>query len=181
MGSSFVSFDTPAILLDKEGLTVLCCMTTMATVVCLGLSAECDYMVMTSHLLHTGTPAEEKLAQLASGCAAVVVCRASPSQKAAIVRRMKRFRIEQCEVRLLVATASDLSFCLGVARAPITSALALSQPQGCLIRSIHPMKAQILLRHFAAHFRHLAATLSFVLQADLAHEDFAVGRIIHVP
>ncbi|KAK9828339.1 hypothetical protein WJX74_009865 [Apatococcus lobatus] len=50
-----------------------------------------------SHVL--GTPAEAKLAELASGCAAVVVCRASPSQKAAIVRRMKRFRIAQCEGR----------------------------------------------------------------------------------
>lgn len=69
-----------------------------------GLFAWND-MVVTACLPHTGTPAEAKLAQLASGCAAVVVCRASPSQKAAIVRRMKRFRIEQCEVHLFVARA----------------------------------------------------------------------------
>lgn len=101
-------------------------------------------MVVTACLAHTGTPAEAKLAQLASGCAAVVVCRASPSQKAAIVRRMKRFRIEQCEVHLFVARA---------AQAVIRSAQFL--------RCHLPLEIAILF--YAALFCHLADDLFFLL------------------
>ena len=42
-----------------------------------------------------GTDAEELLAELAHGCSGVVVCRASPSQKAAIIHMMKRFQAQQ--------------------------------------------------------------------------------------
>ena len=42
-----------------------------------------------------GTDAEPLLARLADQCSGVVVCRASPSQKAAIVRLMKVFQAER--------------------------------------------------------------------------------------
>ena len=42
-----------------------------------------------------GTDAEPLLAELANRCSGVVVCRASPSQKAAIVHMMKRFQTSQ--------------------------------------------------------------------------------------
>ena len=42
-----------------------------------------------------GTAAEPLLAELANMCSGVVVCRASPSQKATIVRMMKRFQTAQ--------------------------------------------------------------------------------------
>lgn len=42
-----------------------------------------------------GTDAEPLLAELANQCSGVVVCRASPSQKAAIVRMMKAFQAQQ--------------------------------------------------------------------------------------
>ena len=42
-----------------------------------------------------GTEHESLLAQLAYACSGVVVCRASPSQKATIVRMMKRFQTAQ--------------------------------------------------------------------------------------
>ncbi|BDA48078.1 probable phospholipid-transporting ATPase 7 [Coccomyxa sp. Obi] len=42
-----------------------------------------------------GTDAEPLLAELANCCSGVVVCRASPSQKAAIVHMMKRFQAAQ--------------------------------------------------------------------------------------
>ena len=42
-----------------------------------------------------GTEHEPLLAQLANACSGVVVCRASPSQKATIVRMMKRFQTAQ--------------------------------------------------------------------------------------
>ena len=40
-----------------------------------------------------GTPQEPLLAQLGSQCGSVVICRASPSQKAAIVRMMAEFEV----------------------------------------------------------------------------------------
>ena len=40
-----------------------------------------------------GTPAEKQLAGVAAGCASVVVCRASPSQKAAVVRMMMEYEV----------------------------------------------------------------------------------------
>ena len=43
-----------------------------------------------------GTPQEPLLAELGSQCRSVVICRASPSQKAAIVKMMAEF-----EARLL--------------------------------------------------------------------------------
>ncbi len=42
-----------------------------------------------------GTASEPLLAELANMCSGVVVCRASPSQKATIVRMMKRFQSAQ--------------------------------------------------------------------------------------
>ncbi len=42
-----------------------------------------------------GTASEPLLAELANMCSGVVVCRASPSQKATIVRMMKRFQTAQ--------------------------------------------------------------------------------------
>ena len=42
-----------------------------------------------------GTPAEPLLARLADRCSGVVVCRASPSQKAAIVRMMRAFQAQR--------------------------------------------------------------------------------------
>ena len=42
-----------------------------------------------------GTEFEPLLAELANMCSGVVVCRASPSQKATIVRMMKRFQVAQ--------------------------------------------------------------------------------------
>jgi len=42
-----------------------------------------------------GTGFEPMLAELANMCSGVVVCRASPSQKATIVRMMKRFQTAQ--------------------------------------------------------------------------------------
>ncbi len=41
-----------------------------------------------------GTPQEPLLAQLGSQCGSVVICRASPSQKAAIVRMMAEFEVQ---------------------------------------------------------------------------------------
>jgi hypothetical protein len=40
-----------------------------------------------------GTPAEKQLAAVAAGCASVIVCRASPSQKAAVVRMMMEYEV----------------------------------------------------------------------------------------
>jgi len=45
-----------------------------------------------------GSPGEDALAELASLCAGVVVCRASPAQKAAIVRMMARHKRRSLEV-----------------------------------------------------------------------------------
>ena len=42
-----------------------------------------------------GTDSEPLLAELANMCSGVVVCRASPSQKATIVRMMKRLQVAQ--------------------------------------------------------------------------------------
>ena len=39
-------------------------------------------------------------------CSGVVVCRASPAQKATIVRMMKRYRAEQVQVRGLLPTST---------------------------------------------------------------------------
>ncbi len=48
-----------------------------------------------THVL--GTPAEETLAELGAQCGAVVICRASPSQKAAIVRLMTQYELKVAE------------------------------------------------------------------------------------
>mmetsp|Transcript_7573 Transcript_7573/g.22355 ORF Transcript_7573/g.22355 Transcript_7573/m.22355 type:complete len:1298 (+) Transcript_7573:304-4197(+) len=45
-----------------------------------------------------GTPAEQQLAAVAAGCASVIVCRASPSQKAAVVRMMTQYEDRVAEV-----------------------------------------------------------------------------------
>ncbi len=46
-----------------------------------------------------GTPGEGALAELAALCAGVVVCRASPAQKAAIVRMMARHKARRLQAR----------------------------------------------------------------------------------
>eukprot|EP01025_Chloroclados_australasicus_P031044 TRINITY_DN3132_c0_g4_i1.p1 TRINITY_DN3132_c0_g4~~TRINITY_DN3132_c0_g4_i1.p1 ORF type:complete len:1356 (-),score=176.40 TRINITY_DN3132_c0_g4_i1:580-4509(-) len=50
-----------------------------------------------SHIL--GTSLEEMLAEIGAHCAAVVVCRSSPSQKAAIVRMMRMYELKKAEGR----------------------------------------------------------------------------------
>lgn len=51
------------------------------------------------HVLRT--PTEPLLAQLGSLCGSVVICRASPSQKAAIVKMMAEFEVQTLVVLLL--------------------------------------------------------------------------------
>ena len=72
-------------------LTVQCCKTlrtyTITHAVARGLSAASA----AGFLL--GTPAEKQLAAVAAGCASVIVCRASPSQKAAVVRMMMEYEV----------------------------------------------------------------------------------------
>lgn len=46
---------------------------------------------------HSGTNLEQELAELASICGAVIVCRSSPSQKAAIVKVMNDFEMRKAE------------------------------------------------------------------------------------
>ena len=46
-----------------------------------------------------GSPGEDALAELAALCGGVVVCRASPAQKAAIVRMMARHKQQRLHVR----------------------------------------------------------------------------------
>ena len=46
-----------------------------------------------------GSPGEGALAELAALCGGVVVCRASPAQKAAIVRMMARHKQQRLHVR----------------------------------------------------------------------------------
>lgn len=43
-----------------------------------------------------GTDLERGLALLGSHCEAVVICRASPSQKAAIVKMMTKYEVSSC-------------------------------------------------------------------------------------
>jgi len=58
--------------------------------------SSCELVIDGRTLKHIlGTHLEGSLALLGSRCGAVVVCRASPSQKAAIVRMMKRFEADQ--------------------------------------------------------------------------------------
>lgn len=62
------------------------------------------------HVLRT--PLEPLLAQLGSQCGSVVICRASPSQKAAIVKMMAEFEV--CNLLLslmLLANAAVYSYC----------------------------------------------------------------------
>jgi magnesium-transporting ATPase (P-type) len=54
-----------------------------------------------------GTPAEALLAELAMRCAAVIVCRASPSQKAGIVVMMRRRRLREQLAAAGVALPAD--------------------------------------------------------------------------
>ena len=51
-----------------------------------------------------GTPQEPLLAQLGSQCGSVVICRASPSQKAAIVRMMAEFEVASLSIYGLCIT-----------------------------------------------------------------------------
>ena len=46
-----------------------------------------------SHIL--GTEMEQELAQVGAQCGSVVICRSSPSQKAAIVRMMSEYEMSQ--------------------------------------------------------------------------------------
>jgi hypothetical protein len=52
-------------------------------------------MQMLSACASAGRDTEAALAELGSHCAAVVICRASPSQKAAIVRMMDEFELRR--------------------------------------------------------------------------------------
>lgn len=56
-----------------------------------------------------GTRAEGRLAALAARCSGVVVCRASPAQKAAIVRLMARYESFGEQARLQDALACSSS------------------------------------------------------------------------
>jgi hypothetical protein len=46
-----------------------------------------------AHIL--GTPMEQKLARVGAQCGSVVICRSSPSQKAAIVQMMSEYEMSQ--------------------------------------------------------------------------------------
>ena len=48
-----------------------------------------------------GSPLEPMLAQLGAQCGSVVICRASPSQKAAIVRMMAEYEVSSITPDLL--------------------------------------------------------------------------------
>ena len=71
-----------------------------------------------------GTRAEGRLARLAARCSGVVVCRASPAQKAAIVRLMARYELFDEQARptpvqcffLLLPTKYNLSRMAAVVR-----------------------------------------------------------------
>lgn len=64
---------------------------------CSTLQGHSPEMVVDGRTLNRilGTQHEPLLAELADRCSGVVVCRASPSQKATIVRMMKRFQTAQ--------------------------------------------------------------------------------------
>ena len=64
-----------------------------------------------------GTPSEALLAELAMRCAAVIVCRASPSQKAGIVVMMRRRRLREQLAAAGVALPADGSLPSMTARA----------------------------------------------------------------
>lgn len=55
--------------------------------------AQCSFGSVCGTGFILGTPAEKQLAAVAAGCASVVVCRASPSQKAAVVRMMMEYEV----------------------------------------------------------------------------------------
>ncbi len=57
-----------------------------------------------------GTPLEPLLAQLGSQCGSVVICRASPSQKAAIVRMMAEFEVRSSLSRTCFLTFRVLMY-----------------------------------------------------------------------
>ena len=73
-----------------------------------------------------GTDAEPLLARLADQCSGVVVCRASPSQKAAIVRLMKVFQANR------LRPVSPPRFCLRAHQSRTRMAVEL-------LRACHPV------------------------------------------
>lgn len=67
------------------------CKTTVSQPEPPGTFSDCPITLTAGFIL--GTPAEQRLAAIAAGCASVVVCRASPSQKAAVVRMMMQYEL----------------------------------------------------------------------------------------
>ena len=72
-------------------LTVQCCKTLRTYSTTHAGAHELSAASAAGFLL--GTPAEKQLAAVAAGCASVIVCRASPSQKAAVVRMMMEYEV----------------------------------------------------------------------------------------
>ena len=73
--------------------------------VCVGHTGELVIDGKTlEHVLRT--PTEPLLAQLGSLCGSVVICRASPSQKAAIVKMMAEFEVHSHVVLMLLQHSS---------------------------------------------------------------------------
>ena len=62
-----------------------------------------------SHIL--GTEMEQELARVGAQCGSVVICRSSPSQKAAIVHMMSEYEMSQ--VRAVCRCPSDCTQPLG--------------------------------------------------------------------
>ena len=76
-----------------------------------------------------GTPSEPLLAELANMCSGVVVCRASPSQKATIVRMMKRFQTAQ--LAGTVSLSEPVIALVGISRLTLTWAGVLQLTHMC--------------------------------------------------
>lgn len=81
------------------------------------------------HVLRT--PTEPLLAQLGSLCGSVVICRASPSQKAAIVKMMAEFEVHALVMLLLSLLPVMLLLHLSLQLLPCDMLLLLSIPCCC--------------------------------------------------
>ena len=81
----------------RFGGECLCASTKTGHFILVALQGHTPEMVVDGPTLKRilGTASEPLLAELANMCSGVVVCRASPSQKATIVRMMKRFQSAQ--------------------------------------------------------------------------------------
>lgn len=69
-----------------------------------GLQVLVDCLTLSSftfcYVSFPGKSLEGQLAQLGSKCTGVVICRSSPSQKAAVVRIMREFELKQVQMGL---------------------------------------------------------------------------------